>query len=153
MFSMMLIMNFVVLGIAGIMVLVGLLLAGYGVYALIKARRATESDAPSYSEWVEYPSEPGVEPGFEDAPRWADGIAGDADRFGAAGGSAGEATGGSAGEAAGGTSGAPTNSTDDVGPDVRRRLKNGREKSFIAVGVLLFLLGLFLLLNAIVFLA
>lgn len=121
MFTFAFVTNIVVLGIGGLMLLVGILLLGFGIFALLRARRAPAEAVPSYSTPVDYPAEAGMDENFEDAPRWADEIAADAGEGGAGAGAEGS----------------------------RKRIAHGREKAYIGVGALLALLGVYLLLNAI----
>lgn len=71
MISIQLFMHLLGFGLAGLMILAGVLLCGAGAVALVRERRRTGTDAPSYSSAVEYPSEDGVPRDFEDTPRWA----------------------------------------------------------------------------------
>lgn len=134
MFSLAFILNIVVLGIGGILLLVGILLLGFGIFALIKARRSPVS-TPSYSSSVDYPSENGIEKGFDDKPQWADEIVTEAR------------------DAANGE-----RDDSEAEPALEadssfRKIKNGREKSFLVVGGLLVLIGLYMLFNAIALIA
>lgn len=138
MLSVAFIANIVVLVIGGLLLLVGILLLGFGIVELLKARRSTDSASPSYSAPVDYPAEAGMDEDFEDAPRWAGGIAVEPD---------------ASSVDADAHAGARAESGPDSGQAKNTRIKNGREKSLIAVGALLVLLSIFILLNSIVMLA
>lgn len=138
MLSVAFIANIVVLVIGGLLLLVGILLLGFGIVELLKARRSPDSASPSYSAPVEYPAEAGMDEDFEDAPRWAGGIAVEPD---------------ASSVDVDVDAGASAESGPDSGQAKNTRIKNGREKSLIAVGALLVLLSIFILLNSIVMLA
>lgn len=140
MLSVAFIANIVVLVIGGLLLLVGILLLGFGIVELLKARRSPDSASPSYSAPVEYPAEAGMDEDFEDAPRWAGGIAVEPDAS-------------SVDVDVDVDAGASAESGPDSGQAKNTRIKNGREKSLIAVGALLVLLSIFILLNSIVMLA
>lgn len=135
MFTFAFIINIVVLGIGGVLLLVGLLLLGFGLYALLKARRATES-TPSYSQSVDYPAENGIEKGFEDKQQWADEIVAGASstsdiRVNAA------------------SEDAPQSEASSAASNWFKNVKHAREKSFLVVGALLGLIGIYMLLSTI----
>lgn len=138
MLSVAFIANIVVLVIGGLLLLVGILLLGFGIVELLKTRRSPDSASPSYSAPVEYPAEAGMDEDFEDAPRWAGGIAVEPD---------------ASSVDVDVDAGASAESGPDSGQAKNTRIKNGREKSLIAVGALLVLLSIFILLNSIVMLA
>ncbi|MDJ1371360.1 hypothetical protein [Gulosibacter molinativorax] len=168
MFTFAFIANIVVLGIGGILLLVGILLLGYGIFVLVQARRAPEHESPSYSQSVGYPAENGIDEDFEDAPQWAEAIAVEPQAQAAttaadsnAGGGVGvgrgadsgraDAVGSAAGDSAAGDSNARASNArgSNASEASRPRIKHGREKALLFVGGLLALLGIIMLLNTI----
>lgn len=144
MLSVAFIANIVVLVIGGLLLLVGILLLGFGIVELLKTRRSPDSASPSYSAPVDYPAEAGMDEDFEDAPRWAGGIAVEPDA---------SSVDADVDVDVDADAGASAESGPDSGQAKNTRIKNGREKSLIAVGALLVLLSIFILLNSIVMLA
>ncbi|WP_192497129.1 hypothetical protein [Gulosibacter chungangensis] len=162
MFTFAFILNIVVLGIGGILLLVGLLLLGFGIFALLRARRAPVA-APSYSKSVDYPAENGIERGFEDKQQWASEIAAGAGPAGGGSAGAGSAGAGSAGagigeagrDAAGDISDGETSRSEagSTASNWFKNVKHAREKSFLVVGGLLALIGVYMLLSTIALIA